>query len=231
MPNLPLLLGHRGARASAHVAENSFPSFDLCLQHGCDGFEFDLRLTACGRALVCHDAKTRGISVSRATSDELTDLPRLEDVLGTYGKKAFLDIELKVTNLESKTLLALAENPPECGFVVSSFVANIVTELRGRSGHIPLGIICEKPAQLALWRKLAVEWIIPQESLVDESLVGQIHNAGKRILVWTVNQPASMLRLAQWGVDGIISDETALLVKTLRNPGGEKKLQRSAGNV
>jgi len=218
MPNLPLLLGHRGARATARVAENTPPSFDLCLEHGCDGFELDVRLTACGRALICHDAKTRGVTVSRASCDDLKDLPCLEDVLRHYGKRAFLDIELKVKNLESKTLLALAENPPERGFVVSSFISEVVTELRGRSGHIPLGIICERSTQLALWRRLAVEWVIAHESLVDEPLVEEIHKAGKRILVWTVNQPTSMLRLLEWGVDGIISDDTELLVKTLRGP-------------
>ena len=37
-----------------------------------------------------------------------------------------------------------------------------------------------------------------------------------RIFVWTVNDPEAMLRLAAWGVDGIISDDTELLVRTLR---------------
>ena len=41
----------------AAVPENTFASFDLALEHGCDGFEFDVRLTGCGRAVVCHDPK------------------------------------------------------------------------------------------------------------------------------------------------------------------------------
>ncbi len=43
----PLLLGHRGAKS--YAPENTIEAFELALQHGCDGFEFDVRLTR-GRA-------------------------------------------------------------------------------------------------------------------------------------------------------------------------------------
>ena len=89
MSDFPLLLGHRGARVSGAVPENTCASFDLALEHGCDGFEFDVRLTACGRALVCHDPKVGGIAVSRATCDQLTSLLRLEEVLQRYGQRAY----------------------------------------------------------------------------------------------------------------------------------------------
>src|SRR5689334_8213647 len=107
MSELPLLLGHRGARASESVFENTLASFDLAIAHGCDGFEFDVRLTACGRSVVCHDPKVSGVAVAAATATQLSDLPLLEDVLQRYGQKAFLDIELKVSGLESKVLNAL----------------------------------------------------------------------------------------------------------------------------
>ncbi len=230
MPNLPLLLGHRGARASAHVPENTLPAFDLCLEHGCDGFEFDLRLTACGRALVCHDPKVRGITVSRATSGQLTDLLRLEDVLQHYGRRGFLDIELKVKNLESKTLAALRETPPERGCVVSSFVPDIVMELRGRSATVPVGIICEKPAQLARSRKLPVDYVIVHQSLADQALIDELQKMGRKVLVWTVNEKDKMLLLADWGVDGIISDQTELLVRTVRPPAAPAPRISGAGS-
>ena len=49
----PLLLGHRGARRVA--PENTFFAFDKALRAGCDGFEFDVRLSSDGRGVVCHD--------------------------------------------------------------------------------------------------------------------------------------------------------------------------------
>src|SRR5580658_922914 len=109
---LPLLLGHRGARASASVPENTPACFDLALQHGCDGFEFDVRLTQCGRCVICHDAKIDEITVAQAGRDQLKHLPELGNVLVGYADRAFLDIELKVTGLSSPVLIALSENAP-----------------------------------------------------------------------------------------------------------------------
>jgi len=42
-----------------------------------------------------------------------------------------------------------------------------------------------------------------------------LHAAGKTVITWTVNDPQKMLSAAGMGVDGIISDDTKLLVETL----------------
>ena len=39
--------------------------------------------------------------------------------------------------------------------------------------------------------------------------------AGKKLLVWTVNDEMEMRRFAGLGVDGIISDDTRLLVRAV----------------
>jgi glycerophosphoryl diester phosphodiesterase len=209
----PLLLGHRGARASASVAENTFPAFDLALEHGCDGFEFDVRLTACGRALICHDTEVEGITVSNATVNDLQHLPCLQDVLARYSELAFMDIELKVPGLESQVLVTLGEHAPERGFVVSSFIPDVLTDLRTRSGEVPLGLICDRPKELDLWRELPIGYVIPHYSLITRRLVREAHEADKTLFAWTVNDRESMRRLADWGVDGIVSDETELLAR------------------
>jgi glycerophosphoryl diester phosphodiesterase len=215
MARPPLLLGHRGARASTAIPENTFASFDLALKHGCDGFEFDVRRAACGTAVVCHDPKVGKITIARARAKQLPALPRLHDVIQRYGQRAFLNIELKVKHLESKVLNALGEFPPRQGYVVSSFIPDVVMELEARSSRVAIGIICLTPAQLARWRKLPVDYVIPQEPLVSRLLVREIQAAGLQVFVWTVNEKEAMLRLADWGVDGIISDDTELLARTL----------------
>ncbi len=219
MSELPLLLGHRGARVSPSVQENTPASFDLALAHGCDGFEFDVRLTGCGRSVVCHDPKVDGVTVSRATADQLRHLPLLEDVLQRYGQHAFLDIELKVPGLESRVLGSLREYMMEEDYVVSSFLPEVVKELKTRSAKIQAGIICDKPGQLACWRETPVEYVIPHYSLVNRELVEEVHREGRKLLSWTVNSRDTMLRLADWGVDGIISDDTELLVQTFTGSG------------
>jgi len=214
--DLPLLLGHRGARVSKSVPENTPASFDLALEHGCDGFEFDVRLTRCGRSVVCHDPKVDGITLSQATADQLLHLPLLEDVLKRYCQRAFLDIELKVPGLESAMLALLREYRMEENYVVSSFLPGVVMELNTRSAKIRTGMICDKAEHLEGWRELNVEYVIPHHSLTTRELIKGVHSAGKKLLTWTVNDRKAMLRFGEWGVDGIISDDTELLVQTFR---------------
>jgi len=215
MPRTPLLLAHRGARTTT-VAENTLEAFALAHEHGCQGFEFDVRLTASGRAIICHEPKVKGITVAKATAAQLVDFPVLQDVLAQFGEKAFLDIEVKVPGLGSQLVQALREDPPRSGYVVSSFLPDVLIELSIRSGSIPLGLICEDKKQLRRWQDLPLQYVIPQHSLITQDLVQQVHKARRMIFAWTVNDKRTMLRLAEWGVDGIISDKTELLVKTLR---------------
>jgi len=215
MPRTLLLLAHRGARTTT-IAENTLEAFALALKHGCEGFEFDVRLTASGRAVICHEPKVKGITVAKATPAQLVDFPVLQDVLAQFGEKAFLDIEVKVPGLGSQLVQALREHPPRSGYVVSSFLPDVLIELNIRSGSIPLGLICEDQKQLRRWQDLPLQYVIPQYSLITQDLVQQVHKARREIVAWTVNDKRTMLRLAAWGVDGIISDKTELLVKTLR---------------
>jgi glycerophosphoryl diester phosphodiesterase len=213
--NLPLLLGHRGARASGHLPENTLASFELCLDHGCDGFEFDVRLSADGQAVICHDASFGGIKIEKTDAKSLL-LPTLEDVLRQFAPRAFLDIELKVTGLEARTLAELRRYPPQNGYVVSSFLPDVLSAVRDLDLSTPLGFLCETQRQLRDWRHTPAEWVIPHFDLVDRELVEMVHTTGKRIMVWTVNRAERMGAFAEWNVDAIISDETELMVKFLR---------------
>jgi len=210
----PLLLGHRGARALKSIPGNTLASFDQALADGCDGFEFDVRLTADGEAVVCHDPKAAGLEISRATAKQVSQLLRLRDVLQRY-RDSFLDIELKVKGLERITLDLFLRHKPRRGFVVSSFIPGALKSLHALDPAIPLGLICESKTQLRLWSELPVEYVIPHHELASLELVRKIKGAGKKVIVWTVNGPADMQRFAEYRVDGIISDDTSLLCRTL----------------
>jgi glycerophosphoryl diester phosphodiesterase len=210
----PLLLGHRGARALKSIPENTLASFDQALADGCDGFEFDVRLSEDEEAVVCHDAKVGGYDVSRTPAKQLSQLPRLRDVLQRH-RDSFLDIELKVKGLERILLDLFLRHKPRRGFVVSSFQPGALKSVRAMDSSIPLGLICETKTQLRQWNELPVQYVIPHQDLADPDLIRQIRGAGKKVLVWTVNDPLQMKRFAEYGVDGIISDETSLLCRTL----------------
>jgi glycerophosphoryl diester phosphodiesterase len=211
----PLLLGHRGARAVKSLLENSIESFDRALSDGCDGFEFDVRLTADGKAVICHDPHCNGLEIERATAAELGPVAQLEQVLRRYRSSAFLDIELKVPGLEASLVELLRTHSPQRGFVISSFLPEVLQVIRHRDPALPLGLICETRTELQRWDKLPLSFVIPHFGLVDAALVAQLKSSKKKILVWTVNHPKDMKRFYDLGVEGIISDDAALLSRTL----------------
>jgi|SRR5581483_6208716 len=214
----PLLLGHRGARISdSRIPENTFAAFDLALQEGCDGFEFDVRCTRDGRLLICHDPEFMGRRVANADYCDFQPSGLcLEDVLTRYASTAFLDIELKVPEMHHAVIAALQHNPPQRGYFVSSFHPEAIVEIEASNAAVPLGFICDKKKELDRWRSLPVQFVVPQQKLVTRELIEEIHAKGKQVFVWTVNDKRDMLRLAEWGVDALISDNPDVVRETFR---------------
>jgi glycerophosphoryl diester phosphodiesterase len=225
-PIRPLLLGHRGARAVRSTPENTLQSFDRALADGCDGFEFDVRLTADEQAVICHDPRFGGLEIAATKAVHLDPLPHLGEVLSRYQEHAFLDIELKVSGLEKITLALLRQYPPRRGFVVSSFLPEVLTAVRAQAETVPLGLICERRSEVFRWNELPSEYVIPHHTLVTAALLRELKDAGKKCFVWTVNDAAGMARLRNLGVDGIISDETSLLCRVNRKLDGAEVHKR-----
>jgi hypothetical protein len=57
--------------------------------------------------------------------------------------------------------------------------------------------------------------VIPHYSLARRDLIRELHDAKKKVLVWTVNQSRAIRQFAAWDADGIISDQTKLLCQTV----------------
>ena len=216
-----LLLGHRGARK--YAPENTFAAFDLALAHGADGFEFDVRRTRDGESVICHDPRLNRLIVRKSTLGQLraTCFPErrpdcLEQVLERYSRTAFLNIEVKVRGAERDVAALVKRLRPQRGFYISSFLPSVVRKLHALDASLPLGIICQTRWQLHRWKVLPVRYVIPQFRLLSPRLMQTLHNANKAVVTWTVNKPKNMQRAAAMGVDGIISDDTKLLVRTMR---------------
>ena len=212
----PLLLGHRGVRGLKSYPENSTAAFDFALAQGCDGFEFDVRRSGDGKAVLCHDARVRRRNISTCRASTLR-LPLLTDVLRRYGNSAFVDIELKVDGLEAIVVDILREKAPRTGYVVSSFLPGVIESVHKLDSKIPLGLICETEEQLTRWPGLPVQYAVMHHNLARPKVLGELRKAGKRTVIWTVNRTQEMRAMAQLGVDGIISDNPRLLVRTLRS--------------
>lgn len=102
-----ILLGHRGF-PSRRIAENTLLSFMQALQAGCEGIEFDVRLSKDGVPVIIHDENLSRIAgdarrVSDLTAKELAaiqlraagNIPTLNDVTTWIPAPAVLNMEIK----------------------------------------------------------------------------------------------------------------------------------------
>jgi glycerophosphoryl diester phosphodiesterase len=221
LPAPLLLLGHRGARR--YAPENTIAAFDLALEHGAHGFEFDVRGTSNKQSIICHDPRLNRLVVRKHTLKQLQERlassgecpPSLEELLDRYAGEAFLNIEIKVRGMEEVVAKAVRRVRPRRGYFISSFLPSVVRTLYALDSSLVLGTLAQTRWQLRRWHLLPTAYVVPHYRLLSLRLVQRLHAAGKTVITWTVNHPRHMLRAAKLGVDGIISDDTKLLVKTL----------------
>jgi len=206
----PLLLGHRGA--SKYAPENTIAAFDLALQHGCDGFEFDVRYTQDARCVICHNPRYRRRRIDKSKFCDL-NLPCADDVIRKYAGRAYLDVELKVPG-DAESILTALHNAGD-SYLISSFLPKVLQEVHKRNPAVPTALICENALQLKSWSKLPIRALMLHQRLAKPSVIDRLHEANKQVFVWTVNRERTMRRLASLGVDGLISDDTQLLARTL----------------
>jgi glycerophosphoryl diester phosphodiesterase len=209
----PILLGHRGA--SKYVPENTFEAFDLALQHGCDGFELDVRLTSDNVALIHHDRDRNGKLLADCPSSKFPGLLTLQQVCERYSSSCYMNVELKVEGLHHLVIEAFDKYKPQRGFLVSSFKPEALIPLYELKAEFPLGLICKTQQQLSVWGQVPINAVFAHTSLITEELRSLTAKAGKQLFVWTVNREHDMRRFTLMGIDGIISDDTALLARTL----------------
>lgn len=213
----PLLLGHRGARH--YAPENTLAAFDLALTHGCDGFEFDVRMSSDRHPIVVHDPQLQDVVIADFTAEKLfaiqNTIPEMWQIFERYAATAYLNIELKVVGLEGRLAELLETYPPENGYLVSSFLPEAIRAMHAAAPNVPLGYICRRKDLVRQWRNLPVSHVILHHTLITSRFMTELRNNGKKIFVWTVNKREEIAAMAALGVDGIISDDTRLLCDVL----------------
>ena len=220
----PQIIAHRGA--SRERPENSLAAFERAAALGADGVELDVHRTADGVIVVHHDpAFADGRAITEVTAAQVAALlvrgepiPTLSAVFDAIGRRLDIYCELKGRETAAGTLALIREcSVPGRAHAVHAFDHRQIAEARRTAPLIPRGVLEVSypvdPLGAAadvdardLWRH--VEY-------VDEALVRAAHAAGRRVIAWTVNDPALMARFAAFGVDALCTDDVALAKRTL----------------
>ena len=159
-------------------------------------------------------------------------IPRLSEVLSRYPAIPLV-VELKVNRPELAE--RVLEDVRRAGAVdrvaFGSFGWRVLHTVRSLEPKIPTGASQEE-VRWALYRSW-VRWPllrpryrelqVPEQAgatrVVTRRFIEYAHRAGLLVKVWTVNDPADMRRLLEWGVDALISDRpdlAAAIVAPLR---------------
>ncbi len=157
-------------------------------------------------------------------------IPRLRDVLARYPVVPMI-IELKVNQPELARRAVDEVRAADAVARVSfgSFGWRVLNTVRQYEPRIATGASREE-ARLALYRSWIRwpssrrqpyrEFQLPERSgsttIISRRFIHYAHKANLPIHVWTVNAAADIRRLADWGVDGIISDRPDTAVAALR---------------
>jgi glycerophosphoryl diester phosphodiesterase len=239
----PVVFAHRGS--SAHAPENTLAAFSLALQQGANAIELDSMLSADGHAVVIHDENLNRIAgidkeVKQLTLTELKALdagkyfnasfegeriPTLIEVFETVGKKIFINIELKnlstpTDDLPKKVAELVRRFGLEEYIIFSSFNPLALIRIHQLLPQMPIGLLADS-GWLGYWARSGIGRLIKYDALhpwlgdVSNNMVASSHSRGKRVHVYTVNNPVDIRRMVDLDVDGFFSDDPVLALQTL----------------
>lgn len=214
-------IGHRGAKRE--LPENTIPAFQRAFERGAQAIELDVHATADGVVVVHHDPSLHSatgalLEISKTSWADLATvelvpgvgIPRLADVLAVTPAGATVYVEIKGAGIEATVATVVRESGVICA--VHSFDHAAVERMRTIAPTIPRGILFENADQdvLAAMRRTEARDVWPHWKLVDQTLVETVHDAGGRVIVWTVNDLDVAERLTALGVDGLCGDDVRI---------------------
>jgi glycerophosphoryl diester phosphodiesterase len=240
--NLPAVIGHRGAAMRA--PENTLAGFRAAKALGCAWVEFDVRLTADGGIVLCHDdwldrttdAKGR---VSDRSLQEVRQadagawygpafageqIPTLEEALTLCAELGLgTNIEIKAEpGLAAPTAAAVCAVLARVGgalgpVLVSSFIPEALTEMRKLAPQVSRGLLLKLLSRGwgGLASRLDCTTVNFDHRRLSAGLVETIRAAGYPVLAYTVNDPARARLLFDWGVTSVFSDAPDIILSMI----------------
>lgn len=234
----PIAIAHRGA--STEQPENTMAAFEAAVTLGYRYVETDVHLTRDGVLIAFHDDRLDRVTESKGKISELDwpqikrarvsgrePIPQLVEILTTWPNlrvnidpKSDMAVRpvvemLKRCNAEDRVCIG-SFSGARLNKIRKSFGGTICTSmsplevLKLRLASLPVpgiaGLAKNSPAKCA--QVPTHQWNI---RLIDKSFIERAHSLGQKVHVWTINDLSEMNRLLDLDVDGIMSDDAALL--------------------
>ncbi len=232
-----VLVGHRGGRGESWPPENTIAAFTRAHENGARAIELDVRTCAGGHVVVFHDPDlarmTAGGDARAVAALSLGELggvalggpggpariPTLDQVLDWAAGRVAVNVEAKHDVPDRWALAqgiarALARHPA-VEILLSSFDPPLLAMLAVAAPQTRRAWLTHDGQHLwdAAWSpalaRAPVYALHLERTQASPSTVALLQRAGKRVGVWTVNDPREAGDLAALGVDWIVTDDVA----------------------
>lgn len=247
----PIIFGHRGA--SKQAPENTMAAFELAFRTGAPAVELDVMLSKDEEVVVIHDHKVdrttdgqgfvnqlilqelKKLDAGSKFSEKFTGekIPTLDEVLDLITGDRLVNIELKNYHsihdqLVSKVVEIVNKREKTDSVIFSSFSLRNILKIRGLMPHTPAALITLGGTMGKLELSVFLRWVSPDfihpdHQLVTERMIQHEHDHHRRINVWTVDAEEDMHWFFKAGIDGLMTNDPALAVKTriavMKEPG------------
>lgn len=230
------VIGHRGAAAIR--PENTMAAVLKAIEDGADWVEIDVQETADDVVVVAHDSdfmKLAGVNLKvwDATMNDIAEIdigswfgpeysaertPTLREVLEAAKGRAKVIIELKYyghdVDLENRVATLVEELGMQDDIATMSLKYPAVQKMKALRPDWRAGVLAA--TAIGDLSGLEGDFVAVNAAMASPGLIRSVHQAGKDIYVWTVNDPLQMSAMASMGVDGLITDRPAMAKEVLR---------------
>lgn len=226
-----LVIGHRGAAGVA--SENSLESLRAGVQAGADMLEFDVRMTSDNIPVLIHDSSLlrthkKRVFVASTTFDKLQHLTAdsdhpivsLETVLDEFYGEVLLNIEIKQHDMAEAIIALLKRKYIKRAsdwdlFVFSAFSPKDLAALRKQSKEANLWLLHKRNPFIfiAYARRLDLDGVGFHRLYVNDLSLMIAKKTGLFTYAYTVNRPDGAKQLGDRGVDGVVTDYPASILK------------------
>ncbi len=240
---------HRGVWLRA--PENTLAAVREAISAGADYLETDVQLSKDDVLVIVHDSdfsRLGGVArkVWDLTYDEIRAIPlggraapefrneftpTLDALLLEAKGRIKVNIELKYygdhyPDLARKVVEAVRAQGMLDQVVVQCLEYEPLLEVRKLAPAVPVGYLLSFNAKEP--SRLEVDFLSVEQERLDGAFILRAHGRDQQVYAWTVNTAEAMHRLLDLGVDGVITDQSALARRTLDEYLSRPTLERDA---
>jgi len=151
--------------------------------------------------------------------DPLLRRVKLVEVLEKVNGRADINIDIKQPGFEEDLLNLINSVGFEGKVYVTSQIHPIIRRIKELNSRIltiaSLNILPIDPVKVVLDAKADI--VSVHVSIVSRELIKQFHEAGLKVIAWTVNDRETILKHMELGVDGIVTDRPDIALNVIKH--------------